>query len=316
MAFLLHDNRKFIWKFSAENTAANQAQLETLARDIEAVYPHAEGTAYLCLLEELPHISAEAKPIHGFAGIKPELLHTETPEAAVCLGVHESVHAKLGETVTRQAIQDSAPGFHDYFQDVLIPEWVAGNISFSRNDSYLLSRMWDALYPGKWVGPHEVTLDGLQGALSNYFSVLARNEIVSIGDGDDWYSPSPAFRGWEDTLQKPVLRAEELEDKQWLAKLMLTGYQIGEELYSHYRGSVTEFPGVDMWEAEEGLANFIASGLTNVPLKKIQAIAKQDISKLASAQKFADTKFPADELAASITDYRSLYEFVRNNLLH
>ncbi|CAN5614053.1 hypothetical protein BH23PAT1_BH23PAT1_3360 [soil metagenome] len=301
--------------FSAENTATNQTRLATLASDIEAVYPHVEGIAYLCLLEELPHISAEAEPIHGFAGIKPALLHTETPEAAVLLGVHESVHAKLGETVTRQAIQDSAPGFHDFFQDILIPEWVAGNISFGRNDSYLLARMWDGLYPGKWVGPHGVTLDGLQGTLRNYFAVLARNEIVCIGEGDDWYSPSPAFRDWKEKLKKPVLPAEEFEDKQWLAKIMLTGYQIGEELYGHYRDNATEFPGVDMLEAEEGLANYIASGLTNVPLEKIQAIAKQDIGKLVSAQKFADTKIPADELAASITDYKSLYKFVINKIV-
>lgn len=297
--------------FSPQQTAASRLFLAALTSDVISLYP-SEGVSFLALTPDV-EVSGHSAPVHGMVGIKSKLL--AYPEVAVFLGVHEAVHARLGGAALRKTIDTAAPQFQEYFRGRLIPAWMDGKIAFGANDDYLRSRYWDDLYPGGWQGPQAVGPDGVQGAVENYFSLIARDNV-----GDDrgfWHHPGTSFPWrWDEAQAQPIVDpARTFGDRQeWLARLMLTGYQMGENLRHYYRDNNRNFPEVDMWGWEEGFANYIAHGLTGVPLEAVQEVAPQDPGKLALAQRFIDTGIPASVIAPTITGYQDLHQLIQTEL--
>ena len=153
----------------------------------------------------------------------------------------------------------------------------------------------------------------MQGTLENYFSLIARDLILSLGQDNDWVHPSPRFdvASWQESMERLVKQPADFAGREaWLAAVLLTGYKFGDNLYHNYRDNVELFPNTVHKGWEEGLANYIASGLTGVSLETMQQIAHQDPSSIHFAKRLHEAGIPATEMAQSINTQAKLYELV------
>lgn len=289
---------------SRERSVVYSDQLDHVEARVRGIYDVPELVDFLAL-KQMDHVSAGTYPLHGLVAINPEML--AKPEHALFLGVHEAVHAKLGDAAVTRSIDPAAPGLRAYFHSVLVPAWLNGEVNFHEHQGYISDKGFDGLVPGGWRGSADLTPEISDGTVANYFSMAARGLIMP-----DSYSgfihPIPSFPAdWQEALGFPTVEPERLAEKQGmqvLADVALTGFGMGYKLRD-YTLSRT------MWAWEEGVANSIASGLTGLSLDEAQRDMYQDEYKMNIAQQLVDAGLTGNKLAEQVQSYEDLEALVQ-----
>ena len=295
------DNFGFI---SRERSVVYSHQLDDLETRVRDVYDVPKLIDFLSL-KQMEDVSGGTYPLHGLVGIDPELL--DKPEHALFVGVHEAVHAKLGDAAVTRSIDPAAPGLRAYFHSVLVPAWLNGEVDFRENQQYIMDKNFDGLVPGGWRGWSDLTPEISDGTVANYFSMTARG-LVMPDDYLGFIHPSASFTSdWQEALVFPVLETSKLakhQGMQILADVAITGFQMGHRLRSQTTSRT-------MWAWEEGVANAIASGLTGLSLDEAQRDMYQDEFKMDIAHQLVQAGLTGSGLAERVQSRQDLEALVQ-----
>jgi hypothetical protein len=289
---------------SREKSVVYSDQLDTLAAQVRDVYDVPELVDFLALTQ-IEDISGGTYPLHGLVGIDPELF--DKPEHALFVGVHEAVHAKLGDAAVTRSIDPAAPGLRAYFHSVLVPAWLNGEVDFRENQHYILDNNFAGLVPDGWHGWSDLTPETADGTVANYFSMTARG-LVMPDDYLGFIHPTTSFTShWQEALAFPVIEASKLAEYQGiqvLADVAITGFQMGHRLRSQTTSRT-------MWAWEEGVANSIASGLTGLSLDDAQRDMYQDEFKMDIAHRLVQAGLTGSKLAEQVQSRQDLEALVQ-----
>lgn len=294
-------------QMSRPDSNHRQAELEALRTEVANLYDVPAATSFLGMAK-VSHATGMTQPLHGLVGFDTDIL--DYGDLALFTGVHETVHARLGDSLAAEAVDTVAPHYRQHLHDVLIPGWLSGTVELRENEPYMQGRLYEGLVPGGWLGPQEVTAETTSGAMHNYFELVSRGLITKAPSGKLAHT-SLLFRDWERSFMTSNPRpVEHYEDQPaFLAELVITGLSVGAELARYSRANSD----LDLHTWEEGLANRIASDLTGVDLETAQVMAPQDEAKIVAARRLAEAGLRGDKLAETVHTYQDLERLVRDN---
>jgi len=294
---------------SRRASVAHAADLRDLRQEIEAVYDLPAETTVLAMAED-EHVSGHTSPLHGLISIAPRLF--AYPEVARFVGVHEAVHAQLGNSLGAAAIDAVAPGYRRHFHAAIIPAWLRGEVDLTENAEYIDGHYYDGLVPGGWQGPTSMTLEATEAALSNYFSLVAR-DLITKHPGMPLTHSDLFMRRWQSELDAVAPSGPEVYAgrEAWLAELMVTGISMGNDMVDYSQRNEISRNDVLTWE--EGVANRIAADLTGANLDVVNEVAPQDLPKIFVAEKLKEAGLTGHMLAETVRSYADLHTLLRKH---
>lgn len=254
--------------------------------------------------------SGHAHPTLGWVGISERFLEGDDISIATALAYHERMHLQVGSEI-RQMILDKHCDIDDFLKNVIMPDWMAGKINLAVNEDYLRRKGWDSLYDD-WTGLG-LDLEKAISAVDRYFTLLKKG-LIKERNGRISH-PSPSFSDdWQESMSKPDIFLKELyaANPQSFATILMTGYELAKDFEDRYRHELSLQNKASLWEMEEGISNYVSTGLSGIPLNVINAYAPQDAGHIQLAQKIIAADTGGAQLAVrDVKSRKDLISFLR-----
>ncbi len=297
--------------------ATASAQYSGNLRSIEQAlvnepWPPDTPVSVVILQPYLLHHGEAFSPL-GLIGLQAHYVSTGMDDAIVSALVHhERAHIAIGSEL-RKAIRKHHAPFDDFFSQEILPAWKQGNISLSPDENYIREKNWNGLYP-LWTTAGDITAPHAQEALINYFALLERG-LIAVTDGVIQYHGSPLSpKLWDMMMQNPPQSPQSLYQHapQEYTTAFLTGYALAKYFHESVRNALSRSLSCDLWELEEGFANFIGTAIAGVSLEQLNRVAPQDESKIRWAKKISEkNNRPVSAVIAQVNSYETLAEFYK-----
>ncbi len=288
-------------------------ELKDLATEAER-FPEGDGKVNVLASKPNTWFSAQASSSFGLIGMKPEVIKRQDNLTRTML-YHERTHIRVGAEIKRM-IMEKFPEIEQLWHDVILPQWVkTGSPKLELDDNFFNKKMWLSLFPEDneyYYGKKMITI--YQTAVNDYFRLL-KKDLLQLKNGRFTYVPSKDFKSFDILMQRPDQDLEKMfqQDPAAMALKITTGYELADVLTKRHRDRLSLEKRADLWEIEEGFANFVACSHCGMDIDELDKWHKQDQGNVLLAKKImyhAEKQgINAEQAIKQVNSYNSLYEF-------